>query len=173
MRKEDGLSIISLIIIIVLLIVLAGFAINKIFGRDGVVDQFKEVDNEYNKTEIVDNLNLVVKEKYVLDSKYALENNLKIEDICNSDILFAYLIENKYIEQLKDINDNIVADQYYINPNSFKGELANNVINENGSNSNGTKVYKIKKINDKYMIYFVDKYGDEQELGELNLKPEV
>ena len=54
MRKEDGLSIISLIIIIVLLIVLAGFAINKIFGRDGVVDQFKEVDNELSALKLIE-----------------------------------------------------------------------------------------------------------------------
>ena len=73
MRKEDGLTIIPLVIIVALLIVLAVFAVKFVFGRNGVVDQLKEADNEYNTTEIVDNLNLIVKEKYVLDSKYALE----------------------------------------------------------------------------------------------------
>ena len=48
-----------------------------------------------------------------------------------------------------------------------------NAINENGSESNGTKVYKIKKLDSKYMIYFVDKYGDEEELGELVLNPVI
>ena len=173
MNREDGLSIISLIIIIILLVVIAVVAVNKIFGKDGVVNQIKEADNDYNKTEIVDNLNLVVKEKYVLDSKYALENDLKIEDVCNETVLFQYLLDEGYIEELKDINDNLVADQYYINPDAFKSDIASNAINENGSNSNGTKVYKVKKIDNKFMIYFVDKYGEEEELGELNLKPEV
>ncbi len=173
MRREDGLSILSLVIIIAILILVAVFAVNKIFGKNGLVDQIKETDNEYNTTEIVDNLNLIIKEKYVLDSKYALENGKKIEEVCNPDIIFAYLIENGYIEQLMDINDNLVEDQYYINPKAFKGDIASNAINENGSSSNGTKVYKIKKNDDKYMIYFVDKYGEEQELGELNLRPEV
>ena len=47
------------------------------------------------------------------------------------------------------------------------------VVNENGSDSNGTKVFKIKKVEEKYMIYFVDKFGEETELGELVIKPEV
>ena len=46
------------------------------------------------------------------------------------------------------------------------------MINENGSASNGTKVYKIKKIEGKYWIYFVDKYGEEEKVGELILDPE-
>ncbi len=173
MKKEDGLSIISLVLIIVILLVGLGFAVNKIFGKDGVIDQFKEADNEYNKTEIVDNLNLIVKEKYVLDSKYATENNIVVSEICNPNTLFGYLLEKGYIEELKDINDNVVADQYYVNADLFKGDIASNAINANGSNSNGTKVYKVKKVDDKYMIYFVDKYGNEEELGELNLNPEV
>ena len=173
MRKEDGLTIIPLVIIVALLIVLAVFAVKFVFGRDGVVDQLKEADNEYNTTEIVDNLNLIVKEKYVLDSKYALENNKTIDEVYNSEKLLNYLLENSYIEPLKDINDNLVEDQYYINPNSFSSDIASNVINGNGSASNGTKIYKIKKVEDKYMIYFVDKYGEEKELGELILKPQV
>ena len=66
----------------------------------------------------------------------------------------------------------MVEDQYYIKPNALKGDIATSVINENGSESNGTKVYKIKKIEEKYLIYFVDKYGEEEELGELILNPE-
>ena len=46
-------------------------------------------------------------------------------------------------------------------------------VKQNGSEGNGTKVFKIKKVEDKYMIYFVDKYGEEQELGELIIKPEL
>lgn len=173
MRKGDGLSIAGMFLLIIILIAGAIFAAKKIFGRDGVVDQITAVDNEYNKVEIVDSLNLVIKEKYVLDYKYAIENNLKPEEICTTDNFFKYLLENGYIEQLKDINDNLVQDQYYIRADSLKSDLATGVINENGSGSNGTKVYKIKKIEDKYMIYFVDKYGDEEELGELIINPET
>ena len=117
--------------------------------------------------------NLIVKEKYVLDYKYASENNQKIEDIYSADTVIQFLLDKNYIEQLKDINDNIVENQYFINPDSLNSDIATNVINENGSNSNGTKVFKIKKIDDKYMIYFVNKYGDEEELGELVMNPEV
>lgn len=173
MKKEEGLSIIALIIIIVILLIIAFITANIIFGKNGVVDQIKEVDDEYNKTEIVEKLNLIIKEKYVLDSKYALENNKDIEEVCNAETLFTYLLDNGYIEELKDINDNVVVDQYYINPDSLNSDIATNAINENGSNSNGTKVYKVKKIDDKYMIYFVDKYGNEEELGELVLNPEI
>lgn len=170
MRKQDGLSIIALIVVIAILVVLAGFAYNKI---KVVVDDIKETDTEYNKTEIVEKLNLIVKEKYVKDYKYAQENNQKIEDIYSADAVINYLIESNYIEQLKDIDDRIVQDEYYINADSLNSDIATQVINENGSNSNGTKVFKIKKIEDKYMMYFVDKYGEEEEIGELNMNPEV
>ena len=173
MRKGDGLSIAGMFLLIIALIALAFFAGDKIFGKDGVMDKITEADNQYNKVEIVDSLNLIVKEKYVLDYKYAIENNLNPDEICTTDNFFKYLLETGYIEQLKDINDNLVQDQYYIRAEALKSDLATGVINENGSESNGTKEYKIKKLEDKYMIFFVDKYGDEEELGELIIKSET
>lgn len=173
MRKQEGLSIISLIIIIIILIIIATFAVNKIFGKDGVVDNYKKVDTEYNKEEIVNKLNLIIKEKYVLDYKYATENKKNIDEIFNEQAVMNYLLENNYIEQLKDIDDNLVQDQYFINPDSLNSDIATNEIKENGSKGNGTKVFKIKKENGKYEIYFVDKYGEEEDLGELIIKPEV
>lgn len=170
MRKEDGLSAIALILIIVILAVVATLAFNKV---QHVVDDLKETDVEYNKTEIVEKLNLIVKEKYVKDYKFAQENDKKIEEVYTPDIVINYLLEKNYIEQLKDINDRLVQDEYYINANSLNSDIATQVINENGSNSNGTKVFKVKKIEEKYMIYFVDKYGDQTEIGELNMNPEV
>ena len=170
MRKENGLSIIALIIIIVILAVVAVFAYNKL---QHFVDDFKETDIEYNKTEIVEKLNLLVKEKYVKDYKYAQENNKNIDEIYGTQAVISYLLENNYIEELKDIDDRVVQDEYYINANSLNSDIATQVINENGSNSNGTKVFKIKKMDEKYTIYFVDKYGNHEEIGELNMKPEV
>ena len=73
MRKGDGLSIAGMFLLIIALIALAFFAGDKIFGKDGVMDKITEADNQYNKVEIVDSLNLIVKEKYVLDYKYAIK----------------------------------------------------------------------------------------------------
>ena len=173
MKREDIFSVLSLILIIVVLIVIAVFVGNKLFGKEGVIDQYKEADTEYNKSEIVDKLNLIVKEKYVLDYKYASENQKDIDEIYTTETVFSYLLEKGYLEPLKDINDNLVEDQYYINPEAFNSDIATSVINENGSASNGTKLFKVKKIEEKYLIYFIDKYGEEEELGELILKPEV
>lgn len=172
MKKGSSLSIAGIFLIIIILIIVAFFAGGKIFGRNGMVDKLTEADNEYNKTEIVDSLNLVIKEKYVLDYKYASENNLNPEEICTQENFFKYLLDSGYIEQLKDINDNLVEEQYYIKPDALKSDIATSVINENGSESNGTKVYKIKKMDERYLIYFVDKYGEEEELGELIINPE-
>lgn len=173
MKNKNGFSMVGILIfVIIILIVIALFAGDKIFGRNGMVDQIKEADNEYNSTEIVDSLNLVIKEKYVLDYKYASENDLKPEEICTQENFFKYLLDSGYIEQLKDIKDNLVQDQYYINAEKLKGDIATSIINENGSESNGTKVYKIKKIEDKFLIFFVDKYGKEEEIGELILNPD-
>lgn len=54
MRKEKGFSIIGLIITIIILLAIAIFAINKIFGNDGIVSQYKAEDTEYNKHEVVE-----------------------------------------------------------------------------------------------------------------------
>lgn len=173
MRKEDGLSIISLIIIVVILIVILGMAAKVIFGEDGIVEKYSQADNEYNKSEIVEQLNYIVKEKYALNYKYALENKKDINEIYSEEIVFQFLLDSGYIEQLKDVDDNIVQDQYFINAEALNSDIATNAIKENGSKGNGTKIFKIKKLEDKLKIFFVDKYGEEEEIGELNLKPEI
>jgi len=170
MKKENGASIILLVIVIVVLAIIAGVALHVVYKN---LNRFTETEVEYNKEEIVEKLNLIVKEKYVLDYKYASENNKNIDEIYSADTVLQYLLDKNIIEQLKDINDNIVENQYFINPDALNSDIATSVINENGSNSNGTKVFKIKKLEEKYMIYFVNKYGDEEELGELIMKPEV
>lgn len=170
MKKENGASIILLILVIIVLIIIAGVSLNIVYKN---VNKYTETEVEYNKEEIVEKLNLIVKEKYVLDYKYASENNKNIDEIYSSDTVVQYLLDKNIIEQLKDVNDNLVENQYFINPDALNSDIATNVLNENGSNSNGTKVFKIKKLDDKYMIYFVNKYGDEEELGELVMKPEV
>lgn len=173
MKKEDGLSIISLIIIIVILAVILGIAAKIIFGEDGILEKYSQADYEYNKSEIVEKLNYIIKEKYVLDYKYAIENKKEIDEIYSEEIVFQYLLDSGYIEQLKDIKDNLVQDQYFIKTESLNSDIATNAIKENGSKGNGTKIFKIKKLDTKYMIYFVDKYGEEEEIGELVLRPEV
>lgn len=173
MRKEDGLSIISLIVIIVILVVILGVAVKVVLGEDGILAKYSQADYEYNKSEIVEKLNFIIKEKYVLDYKYALENKKDINEIYSEKIVFQYLLDSGYIEQLKDIKDNLVQDQYFIKPESLDGDIATNALKQNGSKGNGTKIFKIKKLEEKYMIYFVDKYGEEEEIGELILKPEV
>ena len=83
-----------------------------------------------------------------------------------------YLLESNYIEQLKDIKNNPVQDQYFINPDALNSDIATGTLKENGSDGNGTKLFKLKKVEDKYLIYFVDKYGNEEQLGELIMRPE-
>lgn len=173
MRRKSGFSIIGLILGIIFIIAIAVFAVIKVFGNDGIVKQYKEEDTEYNKTEVVEKLNLIIKEKYFGDYKYAQENNKNISEIYTEEILFQYLKDNNYIEDLKDINDNLVENQYYINTDSLNRDIVSYEVNPNGSEGNGTKVFKIKKVDTKYMIYFVDKYGEEEELGELVINPEI
>ena len=170
MRREDGLSVIALIIIIVLLLAIIGAVGYKVWVT---FNEVKDDATAYNKEEIAEKLNLMIKEKYVLDYKYASENNQKIEDFYNDEYVINYLVENKYIEQLRDVEDNPVENQYYINAGQLNSDLSTEFINANGSKSNGTKLFKVKKVEDKYHICFVDKFGEEEDLGELVLKPEV
>lgn len=170
MKREDGFSAVSLIIAVVIIVIVVGVIISNALK---LVNQYKEEDTEFNKMEVVDTLNNLVKGKYVLDSKFAQENNQNIDEIFNQNTVIQYFIEKQYIEQLKDIEDNPVENQYYINPDALNSDIVTDTLKENGSNGNGTKIFKIKKVEDRYLIYFVDKYGQEEELGEINMKPEV
>lgn len=173
MRKDGGFSSIALIITIIIIIIIAVIAINKLIGDDGIIRQYKQEDTEYNKTEVVEKLNLIIKEKYFGDYKYAQENKKNIDEIYTEEAVFNYLLENNYIEELRDINDNLVSNEYYIKTESLNRDIVSYEVNPNGSAGNGTKVFKIKKVDTKYMIYFVDKYGNEEELGELVMHPQI
>lgn len=173
MRKDGGFSAIALIITIIIIIIIAVIAINKLIGDDGIIRQYKQEDTEYNKTEVVEKLNLIIKEKYFGDYKYAQENKKNIDEIYTEEAVFNYLLENNYIEELRDINDNLVSNEYYIKTESLNRDIVSYEVNPNGSAGNGTKVFKIKKVGTKYMIYFVDKYGNEEELGELVMHPQI
>ena len=173
MRKDGGFSAIALIITIIIIIIIAVIAINKLIGDDGIIRQYKQEDTEYNKTEVVEKLNLIIKEKYFGDYKYAQGNKKNIDEIYTEEAVFNYLLENNYIEELRDINDNLVSNEYYIKTESLNRDIVSYEVNPNGSAGNGTKVFKIKKVDTKYMIYFVDKYGNEEELGELVMHPQI
>lgn len=174
MRKENGFSVIGLIITIIILIIICIVAIDKLFGDEGVIRKVKQEDTEYNKTEVVEKLNLIIKEKYFGDYKYAQENQKDINQIYTEETVLQYLLTNNYIEELKDINDNIVSNEYFVNTDSLNRDIVDYEVNDNGSEGNGTKVFKIKKLeNNKFMIYFVDKYGAEEEIGELVMRPQI
>jgi hypothetical protein len=170
MKKNEGLSIIVLILISIMILVGVGFAANWAWNK---ISEVREADTEYNKEEVVSNLNMLIKEKYFFEYKYASENHVDFSELYTTEKVIQSLIDNGHIEQLKDINDNLVADQYYIHPETLKSDFSENEINENGSDSNGTKLFKLKKIDERFMIYFVDKYGEEEELGELIIFPEI
>ena len=75
MKRDNGLSIVALIITIVILLVVAVFAYIKIFGENGILRKYNESETEYNKEEIVEKINTIVKQKYIFDTKYCSENN--------------------------------------------------------------------------------------------------
>ena len=78
MKRENGFSVVSFVITIAIILVILGVIV---FVGLKIVKQYTEEDTEFNKTEIVDTLNNIVKGKYVLDNKYAQENKKNIEEI--------------------------------------------------------------------------------------------
>ncbi len=78
MKREDGFSVVSFVITIAIILVIVGVII---FVALKFINQYAEEDTEFNKTEIVDTLNNIVKGKYVLDNKYAQENQKNIDEI--------------------------------------------------------------------------------------------
>ncbi len=78
MKREEGFSVVSFVITIAIIVVIVGVIISVALK---FINQYTEEDTEFNKTEIVDTLNNIVKGKYVLDNKYAQENKKNIDEI--------------------------------------------------------------------------------------------
>ncbi len=74
-NKNQGITLIALIVTIVVLLILAGVSINLVLGNNGVIKKSKEAKEEYNKSSVKEKVGLLLNE-YAINNQTEEEANL-------------------------------------------------------------------------------------------------
>ena len=116
MKKQNGITLISLVVTIIILIILAGISVNLILGQDGIINKAKEAKQniEYAQIEEQEQLNEVY-EYLELGTIGTGSSDNKIEEIA----LKYQTLKNEYDELQEDYNN---QNAEYTN---FKTTIAN------------------------------------------------
>lgn len=184
MKKQNGLGLLSLIIIIVILIILAGVAFKLILGDDGVLDKVTTEEVEYNKTEVLEELNFMITEKYLDAYKKSTSSgkNNNIEQYYNIEKVIKFLkgysggeTGDDYTNQdskvvIEDLAG--ITDMYFIKISELKTDISGY---GEGENKEGSKdLFFIKKENEQeYKVYYKNSNEEDEEIGLLEFEPEI
>ena len=184
----------KIIIFIISILIIAGIAYGAYYftiGRDGLVNKISSVENEFDKTEVLEKFKELVKEKYMEVYNSTKENpDIKLDEAYNADVAISYLFEkgvidyyyySKYDENTKNYeyvyNENVTEqtgkrnDLYYINAQNIenvktfgKGEkyTADLQVNKND-------VFVMEKNAEKYVVKYFNQDGKEEAVGNLEI----
>lgn len=184
MKEENGLGLVSLAIIIIILIVFAGVAFKLILGHDGVLEKVTTEEVEYNKTEVLEELNFMITEKYLEAYKKATAagKNNNIDQYYNTEKVIKFLKgynggesgEDYSVQDSKVIIEDLAGntDMYFIKISELKTNISGygNGENEEGSND----FFFIKKESEQvYKVYYKNSNGEDEEIGQLEFEPEI
>lgn len=164
MGKENGLAYQVLVLVIIFVIAVAGVLINKIVGKNGVLDRVAEVETEYSKEDILEKINYVVTQKFIELNNEAKSSNRNISELYNSEVVIEFLKQNLMIEETYDAAGNFQKDVYVINVEKLKGE-------EESGKTIGE--FKLEKIENKYMVVYYDEANRAKEIGELQIQQTI
>lgn len=159
MNQENGFAYQVLVLLIIIVIAIAGVVINKIVGKNGMLNQVAEVETEYSKEDVLEKINHIVTQKFIEINNQAKENNQNISELYNSDVVIEYLKQNLIIEETYDEAGNFQEGIYKINVDKLRGEE---------TAENGT--FMLEKKEDKYMVIYYDQQNHIQEVGELQIQ---
>lgn len=91
MKRENGVTLIALIITIIVLLILAGVSLSFLMGDNGVVTKAISSDIKYAKAEVYEKLFQEVNSELVKAADYAVENSVDISTVFNEKILISLL----------------------------------------------------------------------------------
>lgn len=161
MYKENGFAYQILILIIIIIIAVAGVVINKVIGKNGVLNQVAKVETEYDKEDVLEKINYKITQKFIEINNEAKASGRNISEMYNSDVVIEYLKQSLIIEETQDENGNFQEGIYLINIEKLKED--NQEIKVQGT-------FKLEKIEDKYMVVYYDSEENEEEIGELQIQ---
>ena len=143
MGKENGIAYQVLVLAIIIIIAIAGVVINKVVGKNGVIDRVAKVETDFNKEDVLEKINHKVMQKFIEINNQAKESKKSISELYNSDVVIEFLKQSLIIEEAYDESGNLQEGIYNIN-------LEN--LSENGDKVNYQGSFKLEKNADKYMV---------------------
>ncbi len=161
MLKESCFAYQLLVLMIIIVIAIAGVLINKVIGKDGMVDKVVEVETEFRKEDVLEKLNYKVTQKFIELNNTAKQNNQKISELYNQDVVIEFLKQNEIIVASQDEAGNPIDGVYEIDVSKVKEEA------EEASNL-GT--FKLQKRENQFFVVYYDENGETQEIGELQIQ---
>ena len=88
----------NLIVFIISILILAGIGFGVyyfIIGEDGLIKKITSMETKFDKTEVLESLNELVKEKYMAIYNESKTNpDIKLEEAYNPDVAISYFFEN-------------------------------------------------------------------------------
>ncbi len=195
MKNNRGATILPLVITIIILLVLAGIALYFTIGENGVVKKVEDEEITFNKDEVLEGLNIIIREKY-LDaySKGTKDGKNNLDQFYNGEKVIQFLLgysggedgnvdmnsqpdSTKYIEVLSDSSfnkENFSKEEnvsyYFINLEELKRDINRYGKGENGSSGD---FFYLKCSGDSYKVYYLNLNGEEEEIGDLQIKQEL
>lgn len=147
MKKQDGLSHIAMVIIIVILIIVGFVAYKFLMGKEGLIQEIVVEEENFSQKEVLEEINKMVTEKYL--EIYNANSGGNIEANYNTDIIVSYFEE---IGLLSTTNPDITYDEngykvYEIDINKLNRDVSKNQIANLESNisSHSTEIYALRR----------------------------
>lgn len=162
MYKENGFAYQILVLIVIIVIAISGVIINKIIGKDGVVERVVTVENNFSKEDVLEKIDFMITQKFIELNNQAKENNKVISEIYSSDVILEYLKQASIIEDVYDENGNIIENVYLINVD----KLYENSVSK--LTQSGT--FNLEKIDNSYVVTYTNSNNEKENIGELHIQ---
>lgn len=190
MENNKGLTLIALVITIIVLLILAGVSLNLVLGDEGIIAKATTVEVSFNKSEVIEEINILATEKYL----EAYNEASAAGDVEN---MSKYYTPTKVINFLRGVDDsgNAIsgAKQYITTLNNYNksgkagyyieiSELGRNIDkyakgNNNYTGENDFFYIEANKDADGNIttakVIYKNLEGEEEEIGDVVFTPTV
>lgn len=174
MKKGTSKTIV-LIISIIAIMALAAVAFKLTLSKDGAVTKVVEDEKKYNNEEVVEEINLSIRKKYIEIYNASIANSVPVDQIYNSDVVLEKIRQDGLIDVYTNIEEDgtkeDVKDKFYIKVSNLKMDITSGV-GENGSDKDIYVIEKNQETGEHRVKYYNNK-KEVQDIGVLNFTPEV
>ncbi len=163
--KKNVLTVVTSILGVILFIaIIIGAIIHFSLGKEGVITKATQDEETFNQTEVLEELNLAIAEKYVATYKNEVVNGKKIEEFFNKETAINYLKEKNIIEEYNE-----KENTYFVKIENLKGDI-NQGKGKNGSDKDVYIIEKSSKTDD-YVVYYLKNSDEKVNIGNLEFEP--